>query len=81
MRELLSWDELLMLGNRRSRTQTELQQETGCSCIHCDRHNIYLKYCIIYGPSSGGSHTVQASQYMSITVSNVLIAGGDTWCL
>ena len=64
MRELMSWDELLMLGNRQSGTQTaELQQETGCSCIHCDRHNIYLKYCIMYSPSSGGSHIVLGSHY------------------
>ena len=61
MRELMSWDEFLMLGNRQSGTQTvELQQETGCSCIHCDWHNIYLKYCIMYSPSSEGSHIGQS---------------------
>ena len=76
MRELMSWDEFLMLGNRQSGTQTvelqtvELQQETGCSCIHCDWHNIYLKYCIMYSPSSEGSHMGSHYEYNCVKCVN-----------
>ena len=58
----MSWDEFLMSGNRQSGTQTvKLQLETGCSCSHCERHNIYLKYCIIYSPAQRGP--TQRSHY------------------